>query len=65
MGDRKPADKDILETLASLEFLAEVGAGKADAQAVTTFRRLAREAGYEIPESFDWQEHLPEEQEVD
>lgn len=30
------------------------------AKHVTTFRRLVREAGYELPADFDWQKHLIE-----
>lgn len=55
----KPADKDMLETLAALEFGADMGAEGA-AQGATTFRRIAREAGYQFPTNFDWQEYLPE-----
>ena len=59
----KNADKDILEPLAALEFAAEMEAGDDDAdgvgaQGATTFRRILREAGYELPPSFDWQDHL-------
>lgn len=61
----KVADKDMLETLSILEFYSEMCADDPDgdvsaAQAATTFRRLAREADYEIPVDFNWQEHLPE-----
>lgn len=63
----KPADKDILQTLAELECNAEAYSFTETeifplaAKHVTTFRRLVREAGYEIPADFDWQEHLGDE----
>ena len=58
----KLADKDILESLAHLEFAAEMsaealGERSHEAQAVTTFRRLAREAGYDVPTDFDWRDY--------
>ena len=61
----KIADKDILETLACLEFAAEMneshqGIGSSDARNVTAFRRIAREAGYDLPPDFDWQIYLPD-----
>lgn len=61
------ADKDILETLADLEFQAEMEMdceekGSGPAQRVTTFRRLLREAGYDIPHNFHWQDHLRDDQ---
>lgn len=67
----KTADKDILDTLAALEFEAEYTSDaalddadidpkdvKIASQGAVTIRRLIREAGYEIPKDFDWQTHF-------
>ncbi len=55
----KQADKDILETLAHAIFAEEVSTGETGApQRATTVQRLIREAGYVLPEDFDWQDHL-------
>lgn len=62
----KLADKDILEALATIEFAAELDesdtGAKPYAQCATVFRRLAREAGYKIPDAFNWSDHMPEEE---
>ncbi|MEP2533497.1 hypothetical protein [Shimia sp.] len=61
----KAPDTDVLQALATLEFAAEFSvndpdAGRAEQQALVTFRRLASEAGYEVPTDFDGQKHLRE-----
>ena len=62
----KPLDKDLRETLADMEFFAEMSGDDPDgdrsaARNVTVFRRVLREAGYEIPADFQWQDNLAEE----
>ena len=59
----RKADKDILELLAALEFGSEMNSHDVDGTDnylgySTTLRRLSREAGYSIPQPFDWQHHL-------
>ena len=53
----RPADNDILKALSELEFLAEHNGDKTDQLNVTVFRRLVREAGYELPEDFNWMDY--------
>jgi hypothetical protein len=66
------ADKAILDLLAALEFEADYNSDNADDQDIdpdvvaqsarraTTLKRLIREAGYTMPEHFDWMRHFGE-----
>lgn len=60
----KTADSDTLKTLADLELDCELSGGEdvneqnRRYRIVTVFRRMVREAGYEIPDDFDYHAHL-------